>query len=60
MTSVRDPRQVREDLVLHPIGEVGVLLCAAQILERQDRDAFVVDDRRACVDTVHQWTPAQQ
>ena len=37
---VRDLRQVREDLVLHAIGEVGVLFVAAKILERKDRDAF--------------------
>ena len=38
---VCDLRQVREDFVLHPIGEGGILFVAAKILKRQDRDAFV-------------------
>src|SRR5438477_385874 len=38
---VGDLRQVSEYFVLHTIGEIGVLLLVAEILERQYRDAFL-------------------
>ena len=38
-----------QDFVLHPIGEVGVVVVAAQIFKRQHSDAFVEDTQgRAC------------
>jgi hypothetical protein len=40
---VSDLRQVHEDFVLHPIGEVGILFVAAKVLKGQDSDAFVED-----------------
>ena len=38
---IRDLCQVREDLILHAIGEVCVCFFFAQIFKRKDRDAFV-------------------
>src|SRR4029077_15795563 len=40
---VGDLRQVREDFVLYPISEIGILFVAAKILKGQDSDAFVED-----------------
>ncbi len=40
---VGDLCQVRQDLVLHAIGEEGVGLFFAQIFEREHGDAFVND-----------------
>src|SRR5437016_13978765 len=34
-------RQISENLILHTIREIGVLLLLAQILKRQHSDAFV-------------------
>ena len=37
---VRDPAQIRQDLILHAISEVRVLFVIAQIFKRQNRDRF--------------------
>src|SRR5262249_16917728 len=34
-------REIRQDIVLYTVGEIGVLLFIAQILKRQDGDGFV-------------------
>ena len=38
---IRDLREVGQNLVLHPIGEEGVLFVLAQIFKRQHGDAFL-------------------
>src|SRR5438093_4219041 len=35
-----DPGQIRQDLILHTICEVGVLFIVTQIFKRQNRDRF--------------------
>ena len=43
---IGDLRQAGQDFVLDAVGKVGVLLVAAQVLERQDRDAIFPAPRR--------------
>src|SRR5205085_8839346 len=43
---VGDLSQIRQDFVLHSVGEKGVVWIAAQIVERQDSDAFLRNSRR--------------
>src|SRR5437868_14489204 len=37
---VRDPRQIRQNLVLHAVGEKRVLGVAASVFKRQNSDRF--------------------
>ena len=37
---VSDRRQLRQDFILNAIGEVGIALVIAQVLEWEDRDRF--------------------
>src|SRR5205085_8604106 len=48
---VGDLGQIRQDFVLHSVGEKGVVWIAAQIVERQDSDAFLRNSRRG-----RQWS----
>ena len=43
---IGDFREVRQDFVLHAIGEISVLFIATKIFEWQHRDAFLHDRRR--------------
>ncbi len=38
---IADFRKIRQDIVLHSVGEIGVLLFVAQIFERQNCDRLV-------------------
>ena len=38
---IGDPGQVRQNFVLHAIGEKGVVRVAAQVFKRKNRDAFL-------------------
>jgi hypothetical protein len=39
-SQLRDPAQIRQDLILHAVSEVRVLFIVAQIFKRQNRDRF--------------------
>jgi hypothetical protein len=36
-------REIGQNLILHAVGEEGVILISAQVVERQDRDALFRD-----------------
>ena len=37
---IRNPGQIRQDLILHAVSEVRVLFIVTQIFKRQNRDRF--------------------
>ena len=45
---ISDFGEISQNLILHPVGEVGVLLFVAQIFERQDCDALFGCGCRRC------------
>src|SRR6516225_1688588 len=53
---VGDPAQIRQDLILHAISEIRVLLIVAQIFKWQNRDRLLLNScsrlalSRRCVD----------
>ena len=59
-----DFRQAREDLVLDPLGAERVLLVAAQIFKRQNRDRLNRQGRRASLfilrDSFPRWQNPQR